>query len=270
MGLIIIQPPDSGTPGGTDGPVAAYAQELLSNMEATDDLELRLARVAQLVEAITIGDTLQQQLTIVVEVTDDAAIDDSVSLTTQLIAELADAVRVYGLFKTELLGVDGLPLPSETASWVMNTEAAQPISEYNNYKFSSMASFKGQAYGTTDAGLYTLSGSDDVGSEITGELATMMLDMGSSRMKRIRSAYLGYTAENKLVLKVRSVSDNVLTEHWFEARDIDASAAPREGYVRLSQGLKSRYWQFELTNINGADFEVDQLELHPLFLGRRI
>jgi hypothetical protein len=40
--------------------------------------------------------------------------------------------------------------------------------------------------------------------------------------------------------------------------------------VEVGQGLRSRYWQFELTNVDGGDFELDVLELYPLFLGRRV
>jgi hypothetical protein len=145
-----------------------------------------------------------------------------------------------------------------------------PISEYDNFTFNSMTQFKDKFYGTTDAGLYMMGADTDDSAPITAELSSLMLDLGSSRMKRIRSAYLGYTASNQLVLKVRAVSDGQLSEHWYKARPVAIADAPREGYVRVGQGLRSRYWQFELTNVGGGDFEIDQLELYPLFLNRRV
>lgn len=98
----------------------------------------------------------------------------------------------------------------------------------------------------------------------------MMLDFGTSRMKRIRSAYLGYTATNELVMRVRAVSQGELSEHWYKATHTKTPNAPDGGYMPVGQGLKSRYWQFELTNIDGGDFEIDQVELHPLVLNRRV
>ena len=263
MGLIIIQPPPD--PGDGDGEVvdgvqAAYAQELTDAYTAGDSRSVAVKRIAQLLESISVASSITNILTILVDIDESVTIDDSTELTAQLFAELLDQVNIYSLVKTNADIAQG---------WVMNTEGALPLSEYNNFEFNSLAEYKGVLYGTSDTGLYTMSGDDDAGTSITAELSSMMLDFGSSRQKRIRSAYLGYTSTNELVLKVRSVSDGQLTEYWYKARPTSA-AAPREGYMRVGQGLKSRYWQFELTNVDGGDFEVDQLELYPLFLGRRI
>jgi|TARA_B110000879_G_C10684434_1_gene322985 hypothetical protein len=81
---------------------------------------------------------------------------------------------------------------------------------------------------------------------------------------------MGYTSSNELVLKVMSVDDGELFEHWYKASPVGSNTAPRTGMVEVGQGLRSRYWQFELTNVDGGDFELDVLELYPLFLGRRV
>ena len=72
------------------------------------------------------------------------------------------------------------------------------------------------------------------------------------------------------MLKVRSVSDGELSENWYKATQNKVSEAPEGSYMPVGQGLKSRYWQFELTNVDGGDFEIDQVELHPLILNRRV
>ena len=219
-----------------------------------------LKRVAELLEEVTVAATTQNTLTILVEETAALQAADTVQLTAKLLAELADEVNVHSLLKT----------PSEIAQgWILNTEAAMPISEYDNFKFDSLTQFKGVFYGTSDSGLYVMGADTDAGEPIMSELSSMMLDFGTSRQKRMRSAYLGYTSESELVLKVRSVSDGQLFEHWYKASPITA-AAPRGGRISVGQGLRSRYWQFELTNVDGGDFEIDQLEMHPLFLGRRV
>lgn len=269
MGLIIIPPPDDGGGGVVDGPVAAYAYELTGAYTTADSLELKVARLAALTEAFQAGDSLDQQLTIIVELTEETTVGDSTELTASLLAELLDSVNIYGLFKTVLKDANGDVISDGSATWVLNTEGEQPISEYDNYNFNSLTYYQGQLYGTDDTGLYTLSGADDAGSAITAELSSLMLDFGTSRQKRMRSAYLGYTSDDQLVLKVRSVSDGQLYERWYTACPATATA-PREGRINVGLGMRSRYWQFELTNVNGCDFEIDQLELYPLVLTRRV
>jgi hypothetical protein len=185
---------------------------------------------------------------------------DSLELDRQLFTQVMDYADVFTLLKTPADTVQG---------WVVNTEGDMPISEYDNYQFDSLTSYKGVFYGTSDTGLYVMGADDDAGTNITAEIASMMLDFGSSRLKRISAAYLGYTSENEMVLKVRSVDNGQLYEHWFKACPVTADA-PREGRITVAKGLRSRYWQFELTNIEGGDFEIDQLEMYPVMLNRRV
>lgn len=153
--------------------------------------------------------------------------------------------------------------------WVMNMEGNLPISRYDNWDFNSFCCINGTYFAASDTGLYTLGAATDDGLPIQASVKTLKMDFGSSTQKRVVSAYLGYTATGKMVLKVGSVDQGVQSEHWYEAREAMA-ASPREGYVPLGRGLKSRYWQLELANVDGADFELDKLELYPLELSRRV
>lgn len=255
---VIPAPGSGGGDGGETG--ASYAVTLSEALQGAAAIESATQKLAMILEAMTIDATLQETLTILADVSDELFAGDSTQMTASLLAELFENVNVYSLLKTTSDMAQG---------WVMNTEGAMPVSEYDNFEFNSLTTYDGVMYGTTDDGLYEMGADNDAGTGITAEMSSLMLDMGTSRMKRIRSAYLGYTSGGDLVLKVRSVSDGQLSEHWYKAREATAEA-PREGYVQVGQGLKSRYWQFELTNVDGADFEIDQLELHPLFLGRRV
>lgn len=271
MGLIIVlPPPDDGGGDGSTGVIGAYVEKPESTMNVDDTQDLYVKRLAMLTEAMEAADSIQQVLTIAIEVSDEFSGGDSLELNSQLLAELTDEIHVYGLFKILARDADGNPIEEDYATWVMNTERGQPLSEYTNYNFNSLAYYRDQLYGANDEGLYTMSGATDAGTNITAHMASMMLDFGTSRQKRLRSAYLGYTSEGQLVLKVRAVDDGQLTEHWYQAAPVDVADAPREGYVRIGQGLRSRYWQFELSNVDGGDFEIDQLELYPLFLNRRV
>lgn len=217
--------------------------------------------LSNLLEALTIADTYENALVIAVQDIGQIEIADTQELNAQLFSLLLDDVDVHTLFKS----------PSELTQGVaMNLEGAKPISEYSNFNYNSLTYFKGGFYGASDSGIYELSGDEDDGTAITARLQSLMLDFGTSRQKRVRSAYLGYTSSGELVLRVTSVSQGQLTEDWYAARKKGAVAAPQENITHVGQGLKSRYWQFELTNVDGADFEIDLLEMHPIFLGRRV
>jgi hypothetical protein len=244
-----------------DSERSSYPFEVTDYVIFSDEAIAKATYLAEQLETIMATAVVQNVLTIVVDETVELLAADSIELTAQLFAELLDTVDIYTLFKTN----DDL-----SQAWVMNTEAGMPISEYDNYLFTSMTTFKGRSFGTTDSGLFELEGDTDIGDPITAQVESMMLDFGTSRMKRIRTAYMGYTSSNELVLKVMSVDDGELFEHWYKASPVGSNTAPRTGMVEVGQGLRSRYWQFELTNVDGGDFELDVLELYPLFLGRRV
>jgi hypothetical protein len=244
---------------GSDSAVAATSLTATDSLQASDSNLATVVRLASFLEAITVTDNYQNVLVLVAQ--DSITAADSRELTATLLAEILDETDVYTLFRS----------PSQIAQGVaMNLEGAQPLSEYDNFIYNSLVQYAGKFYGAADSGLYELSGDDDDGTPITARLQSLMLDFGTSRQKRVRSAYLGYTSTGELVLRVKSVSQGQLTEDWYKARNTDAADAPQGNMMHVGQGLKSRYWQFELTNVNGADFEIDLLEMYPIFLGRRV
>jgi len=245
-----------------DGVAAAYAFALADTAEAADSIARIATAIAQLTDVAEVADSTEQRLTIAVSEVSRAQAADSTELSAQYLAEVIDSAQA----------AVSIRLPDEGyVGWVMNTEGRQPLSEYQNYEFNSFAEMGGSYYAASEHGVYTLDGSDDDGDPIDASLKTLKLSFGTSRQKRLRSAYLGYTADGRLLLRVKAVdsNDGQLVEHWFEALNLPADA-PREQRINLAMGMKSRYWQFELVNINGADFEIDELEMHPLVLSRRV
>lgn len=238
----------------------ADVQNVVSEVTVQGFSEEVIARVIELLDSVLVEATPEVKLTIVVRESSAILAEDSVELSARLLASLVDSVGIFALLKT----------PSEIAQgWAVNTEGAMPVSEYDNFNFNSLAEYKGVVYGTSDEGLYVMGADDDAGTPIAAELTSLFLDMGTSRMKRIRAAYLGYTSTGDLVMKVRSFACGQLTENWYKAKTA-GTEAPHGGRMLVGQGMKSRYWQFELVNINGADFEIDQIELYPIMLNRRV
>lgn len=197
-----------------------------------------------------------------------------IGVEEKLTVEASDSMKATGRYRASVKDIAGawvvFKLSDEVVTgWVMNLEGEQPFSQYENYQFNSFARIGDSYLAATDEGLYVLDGDSDEGEQIDAHVTTMMLDFGTSKQKRVVSAYLGYTSNGKMVLKVRSVDDGLLVENWYEANEKQAEA-PVDGYASLGRGMKSRYWQFSLANDAGAEFEVDQLELYPLILSRRV
>ena len=260
MGLsIVIGPLPEPTPGGV---IAAYAQTVSDSANVTDLLAEISALLALMTDTINATDTVQNLLTITVVESAEMTLDDSLDLTAQFFANLLDATEVIALLKT----------PAELSQgWVLNTEGAMPVSEYDNYVFNSLAyNPNGEMLGCSDTGLYQLDGDTDAGTNIDAHITSMMLDFDTTKLKRVSTAYIGYTSTGTLLLKVRSVDDGVYVEHWFEGRNPTAQTPPGQNRMKLGKGLRSRYWTFELTNISGSDFELDKVELYPVILQRRV
>lgn len=260
MGFVIIQPPGGDGEPNT-GPQAAYVRTHTDTSNVTDLLaELRF-RLALLTDNVSLVDTPQATVIITVLETAEVAATDTLELTAQHFANLLDRTEVMAFIKT----------PAELAQgWVLNTEGAMPVSEYDNYVFNSLAYSPNEMLGCSDQGLYVLDGDTDAGTAIDAEIASLMLDFETSKLKRMSTAYIGYTSTGRLLLRVRSVDQGVYAEDWYEGRNTVAQTPPGQNRMKIGKGLRSRYWTFELTNIDGSDFELDKVELYPIVLDRRI
>jgi hypothetical protein len=152
--------------------------------------------------------------------------------------------------------------------WSVNSDLIA-ATEYENYPFNSFA-FAGRRHLAASAdGIYELTGEDDDGTEIEAYVRTGLLDLGTTALKQVIRAYLGYTSDGKLLLKTFTTDGGQKIERWYELTDRTADAT-REARVKFGKGVKARYWQFEVRNIEGSDFSIDQLQVLPLMLSRRV
>lgn len=151
-------------------------------------------------------------------------------------------------------------------AWLVNTETSG-ASRYDNFPFNSMAAHRGRYYGAAEDGIYLLEGGDDAGIPINASVKTGLRHFGSQQAKRMGDVFLGVTTAGDLVLKVQADENGVRTETWYSVQARGDAANHR---VKLGQGAKSPYWSFELVNVDGADFQLDNLQLHPLILTRKV
>jgi len=48
------------------------------------------------------------------------------------------------------------------------------------------------------------------------------------------------------------------------------TSGAQTGRILLGKGVAARYWDFELTNVSGADFVLESITFHPVALARRV
>jgi hypothetical protein len=246
-----------------DTAVNAASAVVSDTVSLATSVATTLRSLNELLDSIELADTVQQQRTVFVEETATADFTDSIEQTAQFFAENLDIMNFFSLLKTPAELVQG---------WVMNTEGAMPISQYDNYDFNSLAYAPHEMIGTNDTGVYTLSGEDDAGTDIAAHIKSLMIDFATSRMKRLSAAWVGYKADGELILRIRAAdpATEALVEYCFVGRKTDSMATPMENRFKIGKGMRSRYWQFELVNVDGADFELDTVELYPIRLDRRV
>jgi hypothetical protein len=227
-------------------------------------MSLTYAAIARLIDQLALSASQSTTATLATVLSDELAL--AMGGTTSL-----DATTVLrdGLAFVLQFSIDD----EQYVAWSMNTNT-KGATKYTNFPFNSFMRIGGEngvQCGVTDTGLYRMEGADDAGVPIAAKLRLGMSSMGTRAQKRMASAYLGYTASGDLRVKA-VVADEVTgdrTAHSYRLHARGASSM-REGRVPIGKGLQSPYWDFVVENVDGADFELDVIEILPIYLERRV
>lgn len=182
--------------------------------------------------------------------------------------ELADTLvglrRLFGnLGETAVLAGVLVLQDTEYNAWVVNTHTLG-LSRYSGYNFNSIS----EGLGAREDGIYLLEGADDAGTPIEALIRTGFIDFGMTAKKSNPYAYLTATVDGRLLLKVRTSQDGAKVEDWYEMTE--AQSTTDNSRFQIGRGLKARFWQYELANVNGADFEAADLRIPVVLTKRRI
>ena len=229
------------------------------NIESSEVVSDIVNVVNALSEALEVNDTISSSMSLVAQVLEDVNIDDTHTINQILQLAIEEAIKIGG----------SLRLPAgEYYTWVVNTETHAPWA-YENYPFNSLALADNRYFGMMPDGLYELTGDTDNATEIDAKFLTGMMDLGSEFKKGASRMYLAYTAGGEIGLKLTTVDGGQKYESWYKLTTRTANS-PREARIKLGRGMKALYLQFELENIDGADFSFDNLKLLPIETKRRI
>lgn len=150
-------------------------------------------------------------------------------------------------------------------SLALNTRT-KAVTTYSNNPFNSLCSFNGVVMAASSNGVVALTGADDNGTAIAASLTVGVSDLGGAQLKRVLAGYAGYRADGDLQLTL--ITDDA-TEYTYTLAPRQATAIHPTRVV-FGRGVASRYWQWRLANVAGADFKLDDLSFDVDPQARRV
>ena len=141
-------------------------------------------------------------------------------------------------------------------SMVMNLKN-YGLTEYLNYNFNSLCSFDGKYFGSNTSGIYELTGTQDVSTNIPWRIVTPRFDLETDNVRKIlRHAWLGYKSSGDLTLTV------ILPDATEYEYTVDSVSVVDDGIrVKFGKGIKSRYVEMELKNNANESIILDKFRI---------
>ena len=255
--------------------INALVSTVLALLDAGADLHLALAE-----DGIELGDAVLYQARAYGSAIEELRLSAVASWSVVLVVTAQDAVSLSdsGVHFAEIAALvrSGVALLAHVSladapqiAWVMNTES-RAVFTYDQWPFNSYAEFGGRHLAAGPDGIYLLAGDTDAGVPILAKVRTGLMDMGTSAKKRIESMYLGYSADGRMGLRVITTmpsGEKRAHDYVMKLRPADAATTNR---IKIGRGHASRYYAFELSNVDGSDFTLNGAELLPMILDRRI
>lgn len=176
-----------------------------------------------------------------------------------------DTAGLYSAAIRALLnvGVTGVRDPSDYLVWSVEREGASAA--YSNFAFNSFARIGGRIFAAGDSGLYELAGDNDAGAPISAWVDLGKRAFGTTLEKGITNAYLTVSSEAKMAVRV-TTNDGKSYRYESRSQDVDMRAQR----VDFGRGLRATYLNLEVSNVNGAAFDLEQLEFLVTESKRRI
>jgi len=253
------------------------AVNLLANLIVLRDL-IDNASQADIVDILTVSNIIDQQVSTIRDLISTVIVDAASDYTMTIVTDLESSVGVQdtslltalinAVVESQAVAFITIKFDGETYSgWVVNMET-NAASEYSLPEINSMAGFDGHYLAAGPAGIYEFTGPKDDSAVIPAYLKTGFMQFGSDGLKRVAKAYLAYNADGDVRLKVITSLHGKLSENWYTLTahtgdKVDTSKIP------IGQGLKGRYWQFEIVSVaDQATF--NEIGLLPVILSRRV
>lgn len=158
----------------------------------------------------------------------------------------------------------GVPLWDNAGETIVVNADTSAFSRYEGYGFLSYFHIGDDVYGLSRDGVFLLGGDTDAGLPIQASVNAGAVDAGTSLLKWASECYLAAASDGPLRLRV-TVGDNA---YLYTARS--SSPEMQMQRVDIGKGLRATYFELEVINDNGDDFELDRIEFRSAPTSRRI
>lgn len=127
------------------------------------------------------------------------------------------------------------------------------VTDYIGYDFNSVAYFNGKFLGGNSQGIFSFGGNKDNGTKINARAKMPILDSFQDVIKKARDAWLTCRTDGQMMLVVH-----------FEEGDPYEDVFEKTGRAlelrgKLPKGIKERFIAFEIRNVDGSDFDNNNL-----------
>jgi hypothetical protein len=129
------------------------------------------------------------------------------------------------------------------------------LTTYADYQFNSFCRFRNIHLGACDLGIYTLSGTKDLGEHISWNFRTGYLDLEMNIKKRLKQAWISCKSSEDITVTVIQPDAQEFSYAVNTVNDTEGGAR-----VKFGKGIKSKYVALD---ISGSDeFELDAIRLN--------
>lgn len=181
---------------------------------------------------------------------------------TTLVAFVIDSLA-KGVMKIN--GVTQYP-PASVDAWSVNIRTGGH-SQYTNYPFNGMFKLNGDYFGTSDRGLFKLDGDTDNGVVIEPVLVSGLTDFYTAKKKNINSTYIHMRVDDDVIAQFNT--DEQVNRRGYRAK-YDGTNGLHRRRLRSAKGIKGTNWQLQLTSEKATEFEVSQVDVDVVILGRTV
>jgi hypothetical protein len=133
------------------------------------------------------------------------------------------------------------------------------------WNMAGMVEVAGVGYGGDEDGFYQLTGSTDAGTDIDASFKLPTTDFGMNSQKRMRSLCIGYETDGELEVTVKADEKHSMVKHLKPGHN-DVSQGRK---LPVNRDIKGRYFDVEISNTNGCDFGINDIDVLILRLAGR-
>lgn len=151
-------------------------------------------------------------------------------------------------------------------TWCLNTRKLA-LTEYDSFPFNSYAVFNGRVLACGPGGVVELGlqNTDDA-APIAASARTGQQDFNDSHHKRVPRVYTNGSASGDLHFASITVEGGTRTYALLH----NGITGTTQRRVPVGKGPRSRYFQFEVANVEGSDFSLAAIQAYPTILRRRV